>query len=156
MELMPGIRNGVRAVIFRDNHVLLLRKRYEDHSERYVLPGGSQDTGETLEEALRRECLEEIGTEIRLSGLLYLGDFFKPRGTEPQTYRQQVEYFFSCEVPDTYEARNGRRPDKHQVDVVWSPVSRLDAINIFPSGVAELLMKNSIRPHSIYVGEISP
>ena len=55
MDLIPGIRNGVRAVIVKDDHLLLLRKEYEDGSKRYVLPGGSQDLGETLAERIQLE-----------------------------------------------------------------------------------------------------
>jgi 8-oxo-dGTP pyrophosphatase MutT (NUDIX family) len=83
MGLEPGIRNGVRAVILRERQLLLLRKAYEDGSERYVLPGGAQDAGETLTDALQRECREEIGTEVTVSGLLYLADYFKPRTAQP-------------------------------------------------------------------------
>ena len=155
MELIPGIRNGVRAVIIRDSHLLLLRKEYEDNTERYVLPGGSQDEGETLETALQRECLEEIGTEVTVEGIIYLADFFKPRGTTPQTYRQQVEYFFCCEVPGSYEAMNGHRPDKHQVDVVWVPLKKLDTINLFPSELSRLFMQDKLSSHAIYLGDIS-
>ena len=155
MELIPGIRNGVRAVIIRGDYLLLLRKQYEDGSVRFVLPGGSQDLGETLEDALKRECLEEIGEEVELNELIYLADFFKPRGTEPQTYRHQVEYFFSCAVPDSYEARNGSRPDRHQVNVEWKPVQQLDKINIFPSSLASLLSKHELSAQSVYLGEIS-
>jgi 8-oxo-dGTP diphosphatase len=155
MELIPGIRNGVRAVIIRDGHMLLLRKEYEDESVRYVLPGGAQDLGETLEDALRRECREEIGEEVTLHGLLYLADFFKPRGTEPQTYRQQVEYLFSCTVPDSYKPRNGDRPDKHQAGVEWQPVQQLSEINLFPSSLASLLSGDELDTRTIYLGEIS-
>lgn len=155
MELIPGIRNGVRAVIIRDDHLLLLRKEYEDGSVRYVLPGGSQDLGETLENALKRECREEIGEEVKLSELIYLADFFKPRGTEPQTFRHQVEYFFSCSVPDSYEARNGFRPDRHQVNVEWRPVQKLNEINLFPSSLASLLPNHELSAQTVYLGEIS-
>lgn len=154
MELAPGIRNGVRAVIVRDERLLLLRKEYEDGSERYVLPGGSQDLGETLAAALQRECSEEIGTEVTIAGLLYLADFFKPRETTPPSYRHQVEYLFLCDVPDTYEALNGYRPDKHQVDVVWVPLEQLEVINLFPSALSGLFSQGDLRAHPIYLGAI--
>ena len=155
MELVPGIRNGVRAVIIRDDHLLLLRKEYGDGSVRFVLPGGSQDLGETLEDALKRECLEEIGERVELGELIYLADFFKPRGTEPQTFRQQVEYFFSCSVPDSYEAMNGHRPDRHQVGVEWQPVQQLSEINLFPSSLASLLPNYELGTQAVYLGKIS-
>ena len=154
MNLVPGIRNGVRAVIMQDDHILLLRKEYEDGSERYVLPGGSQDLGETLAAALQRECREEIDTEVTISGLLYLADLFKPRETTPPSYRQQVEYYFLCSVPDTYVAQNGYRPDKHQAAVVWVERERLSTVNIFPSDLSKLFMSGDLDAHPIYLGQI--
>lgn len=156
VELVPGIRNGVRAVIFRDDHLLLLRKAYEDGSERFVLPGGAQDPGETLATALQRECREEIGTEVTISGLAYLADFFKRRETTPPSYRQSVEYLFLCEVPDDYRAGNGHRPDRHQAAVVWIARDKLDTINLFPSELSALFQAGPLQAHAIYLGRISP
>lgn len=156
MDLVPGIRNGVRAVIMKDDHLLLLRKEYEDGSVRYVLPGGSQDPGETLAAALQRECIEEIGTEVSIAGLLYLADFFKPRDTTPPSYRQQVEYYFHCHVPVTYVAHNGSRPDKHQAGVEWIVLEQLNAINLFPSDLSNLFMSGNLNAHPIYLGRIGP
>jgi 8-oxo-dGTP pyrophosphatase MutT (NUDIX family) len=155
-QLIPGIRNGVRAVIFKDDHLLLLHKEYEDGSERYVLPGGSQDMGETLAVALQRECREEIGTEVAVSGLLFLADFFKPRTTTPPTCRQQVEYFFLCHVPEGYVPKNGHHPDKHQVSVDWIARRQLDRVNLFPSTLSSLFMQNGLAAHPVYLGSIEP
>ena len=82
-NLELNIRNAVRAVIIRDGRILLLRKEYEDGSEQFALPGGGQDTGETLTMALGRECQEEIGADVQIGSLLYVADRFKPRDTPP-------------------------------------------------------------------------
>ena len=71
-NLLPLIRNAARALILRDGEILLLRKEDDDGSERYALPGGAQDPGETLRQALNRECLEEIGTEVEIRDLLHV------------------------------------------------------------------------------------
>ena len=153
-ELVPGIRNGVRAVILKDDHLLLLRKVYEDGSDRYVLPGGSQDAGETLAEALQRECREEIDTEVTISGMLYLADYFKQRDTTPVSYRQQVEFFFLCSVSADYQARNGYRPDRHQDSVVWVALGRLEAMNLFPRELCGLLATGKPETYPVYLGKI--
>ena len=57
-NLTPGIRNAARAVILREGSILLLRKNGSGGGERFALPGGAQDLGETLEQALNRECLD--------------------------------------------------------------------------------------------------
>lgn len=56
-------RISVHAVIAdADNRVLLLRATYGDQA--WGLPGGALDPGETVHEALLRECQEEIGCPI--------------------------------------------------------------------------------------------
>ena len=65
-ELLPDIRNAVRAIIVRDDRVLLLRKGGDGRGERFALPGGGQEAGESLADALLRECREEIGTTITI------------------------------------------------------------------------------------------
>ena len=56
-------RLSVHAVITdATNQVLLLRATYGDGA--WGLPGGALDPGETIHEALLRECREELGCEI--------------------------------------------------------------------------------------------
>jgi len=135
LPFVPGVRNAVRAVVIRDGKVLLLQKR--DHKgDRYALPGGGQDVGETLEQALQRECKEEIGTAVIVKRLAYVAEFFKHRDSLPATVRHLVEFLFQCEVPEGYQPGSGFRPDKHQVDVVWAPMAELKALPSFPQQVA--------------------
>ena len=133
------IRNAPRAVIVRDDRILLLRKHDEIKGERFALPGGAQELGETLADALNRECREEIGTEVAIRDLLHVADWFKPRETDPPTTRQLVEFLFACEVPDDYVATNGHRPDKHQLEVVWVPLEELHATPLLPRSVIDHL-----------------
>jgi len=55
------LRNAVRAIILKEKIILmvLLRKTNE-----YKFPGGGVEKNETIEEALKREVLEEIGCNI--------------------------------------------------------------------------------------------
>ena len=152
-NLIPGIRNAVRAVITRDDAVLLQRKIDDNGTERYALPGGAQEHGERLTEALQRECEEEIGTRVEVIDLLYVGDYFKARETDPPSTRQLLEFLFACSVAGDYRPRNGHRPDKHQVEVLWIPVSHLATINLVPSAYAELLASRHQR--RVYLGQLS-
>ena len=52
--------SSVRALVFREDHVLVMRNRDGTH----IHPGGRVEEGETHEETLRRELLEEAGVEI--------------------------------------------------------------------------------------------
>ncbi|SEG07616.1 NUDIX domain-containing protein [Marinobacterium lutimaris] len=136
----PKIRNAVRALVIRDDQVLLLKKEgYESGGVRYALPGGGQDPGESLTAALQRECLEEIDCEVQPGELLSVHDFIKQRATEPVTWRHVVEFLFACELPAGYEPHNGPAPDKHQVDVVWMPIKQVSQLQLFPQYLSSFI-----------------
>jgi ADP-ribose pyrophosphatase YjhB (NUDIX family) len=133
------VRNAVRAVIVRDDAILVQRKEYPDGRVRYTLPGGKPNPGETLEQGLRRECLEELGSSIEVIELLHVAEFYKSRDTDPPSQRQQVEFLFQCRVPATYVAANGCKPDKRQVDVVWLPLGDDSRRDLFPPSLTRIL-----------------
>ena len=153
-NLVPQIRNAARALVVRDGRILLLRKQGDARGERYALPGGAQEPGETLEQALNRECMEEIGTEVRILDLLHVADWFKRRETVPPSTRQLVEFLFGCEVPEGYQAHNGHRPDKHQVAVVWVDLDVLTDIRLFPLSLASHLANYPRKDSGVYLGTL--
>lgn len=153
-NLISGIRNAARALVVRDGRILLLRKNGGTRGERYALPGGAQEPGETLEQALNRECMEEIGTEVRILDLLHVADWFKQRETEPPSTRQLVEFLFDCEVPEGYRARNGHKPDKHQVDVVWIGLNQVAEIRLFPRSLTDYLANYPGESLGVYLGTL--
>jgi 8-oxo-dGTP diphosphatase len=81
-----GFRIGVFGLIIEDGKVLLGRRRDIDW---WNLPGGGMELGETVDEALRREVLEETGLIVRVGRLV--GVYSKPQ-------KQEVVLTFLCEV----------------------------------------------------------
>jgi ADP-ribose pyrophosphatase YjhB (NUDIX family) len=153
-NLDPNIRNAVRAVIIRDSSILLIRKEYEDGSQRFALPGGAQDADETLTMALDRECREEIGTDARVISLLHVADWFKPRDTVPPSTRHLVEFLFACELDQSYTPQNGSHPDKHQVEVLWVELDKLDSLPLWPHCLVQILPCIQQEKSAIYLGTI--
>ena len=63
----------VGAFIFNPRHELLLMRSHK-WQDRYVVPGGHIELGESLEAALRREIKEETGLEIYDIRFLHLDE----------------------------------------------------------------------------------
>ena len=61
------MKNVVAAVIKRnDSFFIAQRNRSKDFSFKWEFPGGKVESNETLEEALRREIMEELGVNIEI------------------------------------------------------------------------------------------
>jgi 8-oxo-dGTP pyrophosphatase MutT (NUDIX family) len=58
------VRKAARAIVFDDDGLVALLHATKNHY--YKLPGGGIEAGETNEEALKRECKEEIGCDIEI------------------------------------------------------------------------------------------
>ena len=85
------LRHAARAVVFDSaGRIALLHvTKYGFHK----LPGGGVEAGEDLTEALRRECLEEIGCEILVGESL--GEVHEYRR---QFSQHQISYCFTAHV----------------------------------------------------------
>lgn len=55
---------GVGAVIFQEDRVLLVQRGHAPMQGEWSLPGGALEIGETLEEGVKREVLEETGLAV--------------------------------------------------------------------------------------------
>lgn len=62
-HIRAGYRVSVKGLIYDDGKLLFVRER----SNTWDLPGGGLEHGEGIAEALRRECREELGTEIEIA-----------------------------------------------------------------------------------------
>ena len=65
---------GVGAVIVDAGRVLLVKRKYEPLAGRWSLPGGAVEVGETLEQSIAREMLEETGLVIEVGPVIEVFD----------------------------------------------------------------------------------
>jgi ADP-ribose pyrophosphatase YjhB (NUDIX family) len=61
---------GVGAIIFRGDNVLLIKRGSAPALGKWSIPGGLVELGESLETAVRREILEEVGLEVKVIDLV--------------------------------------------------------------------------------------
>lgn len=72
---------GVGAAIFDEDGKLLITKRGEkarNERGKWEIPGGSVEFGETFEQAVKREVMEELGIEVEILDLLGICDHIIP------------------------------------------------------------------------------
>jgi len=75
------------AVIFQQGRVLLIQRR---DIPVWVLPGGGIEPGETPEQAIVREVLEETGYSVKIKR--------KVAAYEPVNWMTKPTHFFECEI----------------------------------------------------------
>lgn len=63
-------RPGSAVLVMHEGKILLGRRNKVNANNKWVLPGGGIDWGETSEEAAKREALEETGLEVELEELV--------------------------------------------------------------------------------------
>ena len=57
----------VAAIIRKDNRIFATQRGYGEWKDWWEFPGGKIEPGETPENALKREILEELSTEINVN-----------------------------------------------------------------------------------------
>ena len=65
---------GVGGVVIEDGRALLIRRGTEPLLGEWSIPGGTLELGETLEEGVARELLEETGLEVHVIELIEVFD----------------------------------------------------------------------------------
>ena len=146
------IRVSAKAVIIRDGKLLVLAHR-DEQGEYYTLPGGGQEPFEPLDEAVRRECMEEIATSVEVGELLFVRDYIARNhefaAQEPETHA--VEIMFACRVPEDYVPASGTVPDPAQHGVVWIPLDELESRRLYPAALKAVLAARTLRAQ--YIGD---
>jgi len=83
---------GVGGVLIQGGQVLLIKRGKEPLAGRWVVPGGTVELGESLEEALIREVEEETALRIRPLEILTVFDRIERRGTDTLYHYVIIDY----------------------------------------------------------------
>jgi 8-oxo-dGTP pyrophosphatase MutT (NUDIX family) len=95
-------RVNVRAIIYRNGHILAVKHKESDGSASsyYAVPGGGVDPMESLEDALRREIMEETGIEASVGRLLFIQQFASAR----KGFSEELEFFYEVTNMDDFDS----------------------------------------------------
>ncbi|MGD6956667.1 NUDIX domain-containing protein [Rossellomorea aquimaris] len=151
---MP-IRNSAKALIIRDDKILLTKNK-DGNGYFYLFPGGGQEQGETLHEALKRECIEEIGREVEVGELIHIREYIG-RNHEHASFDydvHQMEFYFRCSMFNEMDKDPApSNPDSHQVGVEWMDLNELTNCRLYPKKIIHYLNKD-LAP-VVYLGDIN-
>ena len=69
----------VAAIIQHEGEVFATQRGYGEFKDGWEFPGGKMETGETPQQALKREIMEELDTEITVGELLTTVEYDYPK-----------------------------------------------------------------------------
>lgn len=69
---------GVGVAIIDDDEVLLIKRAHDPGKDKWAIPGGKVEYGESLAEAATREVKEETGLLVELDEIIWVGESISP------------------------------------------------------------------------------
>lgn len=142
------------AILIKKDEVLLIHRKNE--KEYFVFPGGGVEEGETIEQAVIRELMEEMTLEIKINKLLYR-----------HIYDNDTEqYFYLCDyvsgkpkLGEDSEEKKKMLEGKDFYNPLWVKIEKLKNMLIYPLEIKDLLIEdfknNFINPVNTLIIKIS-
>ncbi len=135
------------AVILERKGRILLAKHRKQTGEYWVLPGGTVEEGETLQETAAREIREETGLEAEIEKLAFVSEVID----KGPGHKHIIDFFFKGKI------RGGdlkRGTDRNLTDIRFFPPGELDSLVFYPDIKEELkkATSESFRDVPAYLG----
>lgn len=130
---------GVGGVIIEDGRALLIRRGSEPLLGQWSIPGGTLELGESLQQGVARELLEETGIEVRVLKLIEVFDRIYP-GPEGVAQEQSARPKFHYVIVDYLcERISGEaRAASDVTDVAYAAEDELERFELTPTATRVL------------------
>ncbi|GHT98939.1 hypothetical protein FACS1894142_5920 [Spirochaetia bacterium] len=143
----------VAGILIHNNKILLQRPTNDDG---FAFPGGHVGFGETNAETLAREFKEEIGIDIKVNGLKWVGEIFFPWGNKPchqicLYYMVEMEQMNQIPMEGMFMGIEDIDQKNFEIEFHWIELEKIIGIKIYPKNATELLngINDNIQ-HFIY------
>lgn len=139
------IRNSAKALIMKDGKMLAVKLR-ENGEAWYIMPGGGQEAGELLSDAVCREVAEELGIKVVPKELVFVVE-----GAHGERFHR-VDVVFLCEYIAEISGAV-LHSDTNQIGYDWLDIKTLNTQPLYPSKLRRQIMNlYEGKAHKVYLG----
>src|ERR1700761_3755780 len=122
-RLSPWPVVAVGAIVWKEDRFLLIRRGQPPRKDGWSIPGGRQEAGETVHEAVHREIREEAGIEIEIIGVAAVVDLI-------DRDEQDIKHHYTV-IDMLAEWRSGEaRAGDDATDVAWVGLDEIAAYDL--------------------------
>ncbi|WP_082704138.1 NUDIX domain-containing protein [Paenibacillus pabuli] len=149
LKMERKIRNSAKALIIKEGKMLAIK--LDDHGDVfYIMPGGDQNAGETLAEAVKREVAEEIGVDVEPLSLEFVIE-----GVYGEAFHR-VDLVFLCEYVGSID-NSVLQDDKNQTRYEWLDINNITKEPLYPSKLRKQILRLSKGEKTeMYLGNEEP
>ncbi|MFC5407511.1 NUDIX domain-containing protein [Cohnella soli] len=157
---MVNVRSGVKGIVVVNNRLLTIKRSDKKFNAEYSLPGGVQQYGEHLIEALKRNFLEEVGCHIEVKQFAILREYIGANHTGSSlsgSHTHVIDHMFLCEILDEQNIGSGTGPDEDALEIEWISLKYIEEFRFFPRELIPYIidMAKGHHPHGIYIRDIN-
>jgi ADP-ribose pyrophosphatase YjhB (NUDIX family) len=149
------VRVAAKAVIMKGDALLVVEYE-DDKGPWYILPGGKVEPGETLTQALRRECIEELETEVEVGDVWFIREYIADNHeffAEWTAGVHHLDLVFRCELVDpNYDPALVRPTGRLEKSAQWIELARLRTLRFHPPQLLDSL--SAAPPRLVYLGDV--
>lgn len=117
-----GWRPAVYGILIENNKLLFIQP---DWDNKYCLPGGSMNLGETPVQALEREFIEETGYTVKVSPQPIYVDSLLFNGSKENNSFQRISMYYEVKIISNPQKTN---LDKEVTKIIWKNIKELKSI----------------------------
>ena len=133
---------GVGVVVFRNEEVLLVKRKRAPYKGQWSIPGGKQELGETVTQAARRELMEETGVEVNELTLIDVVDIIV------RDEEGKILYHYIVADYRAHWLSGECSPGDDAQDVQWFNLNKLGSISLLYK-TRKIILKAVGKPDSI-------
>lgn len=126
---------SVAACVFKDDRILLIKRGTPPSKDRWSVPGGAIELGESFSETAKRELNEECGIEIEV------GEIFDVENFIVHDEQKRIQYHYIITYLIAKYTSGEIRPGPDELDVRW--VTREELLNLDMNPIVRKMMLKS-------------